>query len=67
MAVAGSQGQHLGRDVFGQAMGEAFSLDVDDFGNPGDLCGCSGGGAGVVAGHQHVHFAATLRGGGDGF
>ena len=62
MAIVAGDGQHLRGHVFGQAVGEVFAVDVDDF---GDACdgGCSfGSGFGAFACNQHVHVTAELGG-----
>ncbi|MCY1216029.1 hypothetical protein D9M68_07160 [compost metagenome] len=43
MAVAAGDGEHLGGQVFGQAVLEAGAVGVDHLGNAGDL-GCRRGG-----------------------
>jgi hypothetical protein len=43
-------------------MGEVLAFHVDDLGHAGDLGCCCSSSARVVAGHQHVHVAAALRG-----
>jgi hypothetical protein len=51
--------QHLGGDVFGQAVRELLAVGVDDLGNAGDLgCGLAGFG-GIGTGHQHMDVTAT--------
>jgi hypothetical protein len=66
VAVAAGHGQHLGGDVLGQAVGQAGGVGVQHLGHAGDLRGGLRGGAGVVAGHQHMHVAAAGLGRGDG-
>ena len=66
VAVVASDGQHLGRDVLGQAMGQGFAVGMDDLGDASDLGGGLGGGSGVVTGHQHMHIATAGSGGGHG-
>jgi hypothetical protein len=67
LAVAGTgcgcsqrrDGQHLGGHVLGQAVGQRGAVGVQHLGHAGDLRGGLRGGAGVVAGHQHMHLAAA--------
>ena len=66
MAIVAGDGQHLRGHVFGQAVGEVVALDMNDFGDAGDLTGGLGGGFGALARHQHMHFATALERGGNG-
>jgi hypothetical protein len=58
VAVAAGHGQHLGGDVLGQAVGQASASACSTLATPA-ICGGLRGGAGVVAGHQHVDVAAA--------
>jgi hypothetical protein len=59
VAVVAGNGQHLRRDVLGQAVFELRAVGVDHLGHAGDLAGRLGGFTGVGAGDQHVDFAAA--------
>jgi hypothetical protein len=53
-------GQHLRGDVFGQAVGQAAGPSAwSTLATPAIWAAACGGGAGVVAGDQHVHVAAA--------
>jgi hypothetical protein len=58
VAVVGCDGQHL-RGTFSARPWPGRRVGVDDLGHAGDLGGGLRGGAGVVAGDQHVHVAAA--------
>lgn len=64
--VAAGEGDDLRGHVLGQAVGELLALDVNDFAHTGDLAGRLRCGSGIQAGHQHMHVAAALAGGGHG-
>jgi hypothetical protein len=66
VAVVAGEGEDLGGEVFGEAVGEAGAVGVQDFGDAGDLGGGLGSGASVFAGNEDVHVAAAGDGGGDG-
>lgn len=66
MAVVASNRQHLGREVFCQAVFEAGTVGVDDFGNTCDLGGSLGCSSGVFTGNQDVHIAANGSSGSHG-
>ncbi|MNZ73579.1 hypothetical protein D3C78_919920 [compost metagenome] len=66
VAVVACNSQHLGREVFCQAVFEAGTISVDDFGNSCDL-GCrSGGCSRVFTGDQYVHITTAGYSGSDG-
>ncbi|MCY1235039.1 hypothetical protein D9M72_476430 [compost metagenome] len=66
VAVAGGHGQHLGRDVFRQAVGQLRGVGQQHLGHARGGGGLVGHGARIGAGDQHVHVASDLGGGGDG-
>lgn len=66
MAIGRRQRQHLGGDVPGQALAQAWAVGDDHLDHAGDLRGGQACFGGVRAGHQDVHLAAACRGSGDG-
>ena len=66
MAVVGGDGEHLCSDVLGQAMGQGFAVDVDDFGDTSDLGGGLCSSSGVVASDEHMHVATASGSSGHG-
>ena len=65
MAVLAGDGEHLRRDVLGQAVRQALAVGVEHLGDTGDLCRC-GCRCGGVAGDEHMDVATDLAGCGHG-